>query len=117
MICILVFQLVAYVFYPTHDGHEISVWFLGAMMGWYIGSSNIALIKNKLINLYLSFFSIGVVFFAMIILTNLAGNFSSTGIIDFLFVYILGILFSIIVTYLIPRLWVYFGFAIDVHKT
>jgi glycerophosphoryl diester phosphodiesterase len=117
LICILVFQLVAYVLYPTHDGHEISVWFLGAMMGWYIGSSNIDLINNKLINLCLSFISIGVVFFAMIILTNLAGNFSSTGIIDFLFVYILGILFSIIVTYLIPRLWVYFGLAIDVHKT
>ena len=48
-------------------------------------------------------FSIGVVFFAMITLTNLAGNFSSTGIIDFLFVYILGILFSFIVTYFIPR--------------
>jgi hypothetical protein len=117
LICILVFQLVAYVLYPTHDGHEISVWFLGAMMGWYIGSSNIDLINNKLINLCLSFISIGVVFFAMIILTNLAGNFSSTGIIDFLFVYILGILFSIIVTYLIPRLWVYFGLAVDVHKT
>ena len=116
LICILVFQLVAYVLYPTHDGHEISVWFLGAMMGWYIGSSNIDLINNKLINLCLSFISIGVVFFTMIILTNLAGNFTSTGIIDFLFVYILGILFSFIVTYLIPRLWVFFGLA-SVHKS
>jgi glycerophosphoryl diester phosphodiesterase len=116
LICILVFQLVAYVLYPTHDGHEISVWFLGAMMGWYIGSSNIDLINNKLINICLSFISIGVVFFTMIILTNLAGNFTSTGIIDFLFVYILGILFSFIVTYLIPRLWVFFGLA-SVHKS
>ena len=62
MICILVFQVVAYIFYPTHDGHEISVWFLGAMLGWYIGSSSYALINNKLVNLCLSFFSIGVVF-------------------------------------------------------
>jgi hypothetical protein len=116
LICILAFQLIAYIFYPTHDGHEISVWFLGAMMGWYIGSSNIDLINNKLINLFLSFFSIGVVFFVMITLTNLAGNFTSTGIIDFLFVYILGILFSFIVTYLIPRLWVFFGLA-SVHKS
>jgi membrane-associated phospholipid phosphatase len=117
LICILVFQLVASVFYPTHDGHEINVWFLGAMMGWYIGSSKIILTNNKPINLCLSLFSIGGVLYAMSILTNFAANFSSTGIIDFLFVYILGILFSVIVTYLIPQLWVYFGLASDVHKS
>ena len=110
LISILIFQLVAYIFYPTHEGHEISVWFLGAMTGWYIGSSNINLINNKLINLCLSIVSIGVVFFAMVTLTNLADNISYS-LVNSLFIYTLGILFSFIVTYLIPRIWILLGLA------
>ena len=110
LIFILIFQLVAYIFYPTHEGHEISVWFLGAMTGWYIGSSNINLINNKLINLCLSIVSIGVVFLAMVTLTNLADNISHS-LVNSLFIYTLGILFSFIVTYLIPRIWILLGLA------
>ena len=110
LISILIFQFVAYVFYPAHEGHAISVWFLGAMMGWYIGFSNVNLINNKLTNLFLSIVSIGVVFFAMVALTNLANNISYS-IVNSLFIYTLGILFSFIVTYLIPRIWILLGLA------
>ena len=110
LISILIFQFVAYIFYPTHEGHEISVWFLGSMTGWYIGSSNINLIKNKLINLCLSIVSIGVVFFVMVTLTNLADNISNS-LVNSLFIYNLGVLFSFIVTYLIPRIWILLGLA------
>ena len=110
LISILIFQFTAYIFYPTHEGHEISVWFLGAMTGWYIGSSNINLINNKLINLCLSIGSIGVVFFAMVTLTNLADNISHS-VVNSLFIYTLGILFSFIVTYVIPRIWILLGLA------
>ena len=112
---ILVFQFMAYIFYPTHQGHEISIWFLGAMVGWYLGSSNINFINNNMINFLLSLISTGAVFFAMIFSTNLADLYTSSSLIGFLTNYSLGFIFSFFVTYIIPSVWVFFSLALDTH--
>jgi hypothetical protein len=112
---ILVFQFMAYIFYPTHHGHEISIWFLGAMGGWYLGSSNINFINNNMINFLLSLISTGAVFFAMIFSTNLADLYTTSSLIGFLTNYSLGFIFSFFVTYIIPSVWVFFSLASDTH--
>jgi hypothetical protein len=115
ILLILVFQFMAYIFYPTHQGHEISIWFLGAMAGWYLGSSNINFINNNMINFLLSLISTGAVFFAMIFSTNLADIYTSSSLIGFLTNYSLGFIFSFFVTYIIPSVWVFFSLASDTH--
>ena len=60
---ILSFQIFIYLIYPTHEGHEISIWFLGVMSGWYIGSSQIILANSQIMKLLLSLISLVGVFF------------------------------------------------------
>ena len=107
---ILSFQLLIYLIYPAHEGHEISIWFLGVMSGWYIGSSQIILANNQIMKLLLSLLSLLGVFFAMVFTTQLESSLELIGIISILYSYSLGLFFSIFVTWVIPRFWKMFSF-------
>ena len=106
---ILSFQIFIYLIYPTHEGHEISIWFLGVMSGWYIGSSQIILANSQIMKLLLSLISLVGVFFAMVFTTQLESSLELIGIISILYSYSLGLFFSIFVTWVIPRFWKMFS--------
>jgi hypothetical protein len=97
--------------YPSHEGHEISNWLLGAMTGWFLGASNFVIASNNLIKLLLSLISTVAVFFTMIFLFQLEGLVELSGLISILFSYSLGLFFSIFVSWVIPRFWKLFNLA------
>lgn len=111
IMAIAVFQLLIYYFYPVHDGHEANVWFLGVMMGWFIGVSEIHLNSSGVKKLLLSLVSIVIVFFGMISISRLEGNIEITGFLGVIYSYSLGLIFSIFVTWIIPRFWRLFNLA------
>ena len=102
---ILTFQLIAYMLYPTHEGHEISFWLLGAMAGWFLGASNINISTNKIYKFLISASSTVAVFFTMIFLFQLEGSLELIGFVSILYSYSLGLIFSIFVSWVIPRFW------------
>lgn len=104
LILILVFQLILYIFYPSHEDHELSIWFLGVMTGWFIGASNINIISNPVKKLLISIFVVCTVFFLLIVITKIESEIINAGLLGFIFSYILGMTFSIVVTWVIPRL-------------
>ena len=104
LILILVFQLIVYIFYPSHEDHELSIWFLGVMTGWFIGASNINIISNPVKKLLISIFVVCTVFFLLIVITKIESEIINAGLFGFIFSYILGMTFSIVVTWVIPRL-------------
>ena len=104
LILILVFQLTLYSFYPSHEDHELSIWFLGVMTGWFIGASNINIISNPVKKLLISIFVVCTVFFLLIVITKIESEIINAGLFGFIFSYILGMTFSIVVTWVIPRL-------------
>ena len=104
LILILVFQLILYIFYPSHEDHELSIWFLGVMTGWFIGASNINIISNPVKKLLISIFVVCTVFFLLIVITKIESGIINAGLFGFIFSYILGMAFSIVVTWVIPRL-------------
>ena len=102
---VLIFQLIAYWLYPTHEGHEISFWLLGAMSGWFLGASNINISTNKIYKFLISSLSTVVVFFTMIFLFQLEGSLELIGLVSILYSYSLGLFFSVFVSWVIPRFW------------
>jgi glycerophosphoryl diester phosphodiesterase len=104
VILILVFQLILYIFYPSHEDHELSIWFLGVMTGWFIGASNINIISNQVKKLLISIFATCIVFFLLIVITEIESGIMKAGLLGFIFSYSLGMTFSIVVTWVIPRL-------------
>jgi len=104
LILILVFQLILYIFYPSHEDHELSIWFLGVMTGWFIGASNINIISNPVKKLLISIFVVCTVFFLLTVITKIESEIINAGLFGFIFSYILGMTFSIVVTWVIPRL-------------
>ena len=104
LILILVFQLILYIFYPSHEDHELSIWFLGVMTGWFIGVSNISIIFNPIKKLLISIFAICIVFLLLIVITEIESRIINAGLLGFIFSYSLGMTFSIVVTWVIPRL-------------
>ena len=102
---IALFQLIIYYFYPVHEGHEASVWFLGVMMGWYVGFSDIHFNPGHVKKFFLSLVSIVIVFIAMVSITELEASIQVTGLLGVVYSYMLGLLFSIVVTWIIPRFW------------
>ena len=105
MMVIGLFQIIIYYFYPVHEGHEANVWFLGVMMGWFIGSSDIHLNSGRVKKLFLSLASIVVVFIGMVSISQLEANIATTGLLGIFYSYALGLIFSILVTWIIPRFW------------
>ena len=99
------FQALIYLTYPSHQDHELSIWLLGVMTGWLLGSSQIELQLNKVNKLLVSGFSVFIVFFSMIFITRIEDSIYLEGLLGFSFSYILGISFSLIVTWIIPRIW------------
>ena len=75
------------------------------MTGWLLGSSQIELKLNKINKLLVSGFSVFIVFFSMIFITRIEDSIYLEGLLGFSFSYILGISFSLIVTWIIPRIW------------
>jgi glycerophosphoryl diester phosphodiesterase len=108
---IIAFQFFIHLLYPSHEGHEISNWLLGAMTGWFLGASNFVIASNNLIKLLLSLISTVAVFFTMIFLFQLEGLVELSGLISILFSYSLGLFFSIFVSWVIPRFWKLFNLA------
>jgi membrane-associated phospholipid phosphatase len=104
LILILVFQSILYIFYPSHEDHELSIWFLGVMTGWFIGVSNINIIFNPIKKLLISIFAICIVFLLLIVITEIESGIINEGLLGFIFSYSLGMTFSIGVTWVIPRL-------------
>ena len=102
---ILGFQLLTFIAYPSHENHELSIWLLGVMTGWFIGSSSIKLKLNRIYKLLVSFVSVFIVFLSMIFITRVEDNLNLVGILDFGSSYLLGIIFSLIVTWIVPRIW------------
>ena len=111
MMIIGLFQIIIYYFYPVHEGHEANVWFLGVMMGWFIGSSDIHLNSGRVKKLFLSLASIVVVFIGMVSISQLEANIATTGLLGIFYSYALGLIFSILVTWIIPRFWKLFNLA------
>jgi glycerophosphoryl diester phosphodiesterase len=111
MMVIGLFQIIIYYFYPVHEGHEANVWFLGVMMGWFIGSSDIHLNSGRVKKLFLSLASIIVVFIGMVSISQLEANIATTGLLGIFYSYALGLIFSILVTWIIPRFWKLFNLA------
>ena len=104
LMLILFFQLMLYIFYPSHENHKLSIWFLGVMTGWFIGASNIKIISNPLKKFLTSIFAIFIVFFLLIVITEIEKGIIAAGLTGFIFSYCLGMTFSILVTWVIPRL-------------
>jgi glycerophosphoryl diester phosphodiesterase len=111
MMVIGLFQIIIYYFYPVHEGHEANVWFLGVMMGWFIGSSDIHLNSGRVKKPFLSLASIVVVFIGMVSISQLEANIATTGLLGIFYSYALGLIFSILVTWIIPRFWKLFNLA------
>ena len=111
MMVIGLFQIIIYYFYPVHEGHEANVWFLGVMMGWFIGSSDIHLNSGRVKKLFLSLASIVIVFIGMVSISQLEANIAMTGLLGIFYSYALGLIFSILVTWIIPRFWKLFNLA------
>ena len=105
ILILLGFQAFIFVTYPSHPDHELSIWLLGTMTGWFLGSSKIELQLNSVNKLFVSIISVFMVFLSMIFITRLEDNFSLEGLLGFCFSYTLGLIFSLIVTWVIPRIW------------
>ena len=105
------FQFFVHLLYPTHEGHEISNWLLGAMTGWFLGASNLVIASNNFMKLLLSLISTVAVFFTMIFLFQLEELVELSGLISILYSYSLGLFFSIFVSWVIPRFWKLFNLA------
>ena len=101
---IILFQLILYISYPSHEGHELSIWFLGVMTGWFVGSSNISLISQSFKRFFLSISTTAIVFMLLIYITQLEAGIQFKGVLGIILSYLLGMIFSILVTLLIPRL-------------
>ena len=101
---IILFQLILYISYPSHEGHELSIWFLGVMTGWFVGSSNISLISQSFKRFFLSISATAIVFMLLIYITQLEAGIQFKGVLGIILSYLLGMIFSILVTLLIPRL-------------
>jgi len=79
LMLILIFQLMLYILYPSHEDHELSIWFLGVMTGWFIGASNINIISNPVKKLLISIFAICSVFFLLIVITKIESEIIKSG--------------------------------------
>ena len=106
IVAILFSQIIYYLSYPTHTNHEPSAWFLGVMFGWYVFASDIEINKSELIKIPVVLISTILVFITMIVISNINEAITVQGIIGVLVSYILGITFSLIVTWLIPTIWI-----------
>ena len=104
LVLIILFQLIFYIFYPTHEGHELSIWFLGVMTGWFLGISNISLISNSFKRFFLSISATAIIFISLIYITQLEAGIQYKGVLGIIYSYLLGMMFAILVTWLIPRL-------------
>jgi hypothetical protein len=104
LVLIIIFQLMLYIFYPSHKGHELSIWFLGAMTGWFVGFSNISLVSQSFKRFFLSISATAIVFMSLIFITELEKCCQTNGVLGIIFSYLLGMIFSILVTWFIPRL-------------
>ena len=112
LISVILFQLIAYIYYPTHVGHDLSIWSLGAMTGWYLGSSNINLSPKSLsIKFLISIISIALVFYTLIQTTSSFAFIDSSELMEIPLTYMLGLIFSLIVTWVIPRFWKFLKLA------
>ncbi|MDC1191175.1 phosphatase PAP2 family protein [Gammaproteobacteria bacterium] len=105
LLVILLFQLTLYLLYPIHDGHEPSIWFLGVMTGWFLGASDIQLNAGKIQKFCVSTLSIVIVFFAMASIAKFESNLEVIGLLGAIYSYALGLIFSILITWILPRLW------------
>ena len=111
LLLILGFQTLTFITYPSHENHELSVWLLGVMTGWFIGSSSIELKLNSVNKLLISLISVFIVFLSMIFITRIEDSTNFEGVFSFGSSYLLGIIFSLIVTWIIPRVWKVFKLA------
>ena len=101
---IILFQLILYISYPSHEGHELSIWFLGVMTGWFVGLSNISLISKPFKKFFISISATAIVFMSLIYITQLEASIQYKGVLGIILSYLFGMIFSILVTWLIPRL-------------
>ena len=104
LVLIILFQLILYISYPSHEGHELSIWFLGVMTGWFVGLSNISLISNSFKRFFLSISATAIIFISLIYITQLEAGIQYKGVLGIIYSYLLGMMFAILVTWLIPRL-------------
>ena len=104
LVIIILFQLMLYTSYPSHEGHELSIWFLGVMTGWFVGLSNISLISQPYKKFFISISATAIVFMSLIYITQLEASIQYKGVLGIILSYFLGMIFSILVTWLIPRL-------------
>ena len=104
LILIILSQLILYILYPSHEGHELSIWFLGVMTGWFLGLSNISLISNSFKRFFLSISATAIIFISLIYITQLEAGIQYKGVLGIIYSYLLGMMFAILVTWLIPRL-------------
>ncbi len=104
LVLIILFQLILYISYPSHESHELSIWFLGVMTGWFVGLSNISLISQPFKRFFISISATAIVFMSLIYITQLEAGIQYKGVLGIILSYLLGMIFSILVTWLIPRL-------------
>jgi hypothetical protein len=78
---------------------------LGVMLGWFVFASNVIIEKSKLIKLLIASLSTCLVFITMILINDLNSAIAYNGILGELSSYALGLGFSLIVTWIIPKVW------------
>lgn len=104
LILIIIFQLILYAFYPSHEDHELSIWFLGLMTGWFMGVSHINLVSQNYKRFLISILVNAIVFISLIFITQFEQAIKFNGLFGITISYLLGMIFSFSVTWLIPRL-------------
>ena len=74
------------------------------MTGWFVGFSNISLTSQPFKRFFLSISATTIVFISLIYITQLEQGIQFKGLLGIILSYLLGMIFSILVTWLIPRL-------------
>ena len=106
----LVWHGVFLLLYPRHEGHDVSYWFTGLMLGWYIGwrlvaRQEVTLPGAKPVQLAVAGGLTGLCFIAMMVTTRLASRLGmDEGLVGALANYASGAAFGIFVIWALPRL-------------
>lgn len=96
--------------YPTHEGHGVPYWFVGIMLGWYVGwrlveRREVALPGPWPVRIVIAGLMTGACFYAMVFTTRVAKGLGlEDGALAALVNYGMGVVFGLIVMWFLPSL-------------
>jgi hypothetical protein len=107
---LLAIHLIYGLLYPVHEAHEPAYWFMGMMLGWYVGWSlqarrEIALPGPKPVQFIVAGAMAGLCFIAMLVTTRLPARLGlEDGLAAGLSGYAMGVVFGVFVVWALPAL-------------